>query len=151
MGVDLSNTTKLHPLTSEVLILSLVWKPIAMTIGIVGNTIIAKFTLISARGKYKGIPTASSYLIGSLAVADLLNCVTFYPIWIAEFTRTMRDVDSNQMVFCKFSRCTSWMLLSVSVANLLLTTLDRYIYITKPLKYPQIVTNRRTKISIAGM
>ena len=43
------------------------------------------------------------------------------------------------------------MLLSVSVANLLMTTLARYSYITKPLKYPQLFTNRRAKISISGI
>ena len=43
----------------------------------------------------------------------------------------------------------AWALLFASVATLLAITVDRYLYIVKPLKYPLIVTKRRVFLAIA--
>ena len=95
--------------------------------------------------------TATSYLVGNLAVADLLMCLIFYPIWIIVFLQTMLHIDNDQDLFCKLSRSTSWSLLFASVATLLAITVDRYLYIVKPLKYPLIVTKRRVFLAISGI
>ena len=39
----------------------------------------------------------------------------------------------------------------VSVATLLAITVDRYLYIVKPLRYPQIVTHRRVFLAVSGI
>ncbi len=91
----------------------------------------------------------TSYLVGNLALADLLVCLTFYPIWITEFIQTILNIDSDQDLFCKLSRSSLLALLFVSVGTLLFITVDRYIFIVKPLKYPLIVTKERVKNIVA--
>ena len=117
-----------------------------MIIGVLGNIVVIIYTIFVSKEK-----TATSYLVGNLALADLLVCLTFYPLWISEFTQTILNIDSDQDLFCKLTRPTSWALLFASVATLFAITLDRYLYIAKPLKYPFIVTKRRVFRTIAGI
>jgi hypothetical protein len=119
--------------SNNVLLFSVVFKFIAMIIGVLGNIIVIIYTILLSKEK-----TATSYLVGNLAVADLLMCLIFYPIWIIEFLQTMLHIDNDQDLFSKLSRSTSWSLLFASVATLLAITVDRYLYIVKPLKYPLI-------------
>jgi hypothetical protein len=117
-----------------------------MVIGALGNiTVIIYSISIRKEG------TATSYLVGNLALADLLMCLTFYPLWIIEFILTMLHIDSDQDLFCKLSRSSSWALLFASVASLLAITVDRYFYIVKPFKYPLIVTKRRVFLAVVGI
>ena len=131
---------------SKILLPSIVFKFIAMIIGVLGNIAVIIYTIFSSKEK-----TATSYLVGNLALADLLVCLTFYPIWIIEFIQTILNIDSDQDLFCKLSRSTIWSLLFASMATLLAITVDRYLYIVKPLKYPLIVTKRRVFLAISGI
>jgi hypothetical protein len=131
---------------SQILLPSIVFKFIAMIIGVLGNITVIIYTIFSSKEK-----TATSYLVGNLALADLLVCLTFYPIWIIEFTQTILNIDSDQDLFCKLSRSTIWSLLFASMATLLAITVDRYLYVVKPLKYPLIVTKRRVFLAISGI
>ena len=131
---------------SKILLFSIVFKCVAMIIGVLGNIVVIIYTIFVSKEK-----TATSYLVGNLALADLLVCLTFYPLWITEFTQTIFNIDSDQDLFCKLSRPTSWALLFASVATLFAITLDRYLYIVKPLKYPLIVTKRKVFRTIAGI
>ena len=117
-----------------------------MIIGVLGNITVIIYTIVTSKQK-----TATSYLVGNLALADLLVCLTFYPIWIIEFTQTILNIDSDQDLFCKLTRPTSWALLFASVATLFAITVDRYLYIAKPLKYPLLVTKRRVFRGIASI
>ena len=112
---------------SDVLLFSVVFKFIAMIIGVSGNITVTIYTIVLNKDK-----TVTSYLVGNLALADLLVCLTFYPIWIIEFIQIMLNIDSDQDLFCKLSRSTIWSLLFASVATLLAITVDRYLYIVKP-------------------
>jgi hypothetical protein len=123
-----------------------VFKFIAMIIGVFGNITVIIYTMFLSKEK-----TATSYLVGNLALADILVCLTLYPIWIIELIQTMLSIDSDQDLFCKLSRSTSWSLLFASVATLLAITVDRYLFIVKPLKYPLIVTKRRVFLAIVGI
>ena len=121
-----------------------------MVVGLFGNAtvlyIIYLFSHISQQKK-----TATSYLVANLAVADFLACLTFYPIWIIEFLQTILNKESDQHLFCKFSRSSIWSFLFASVTTLLAITLDRYLYIVKPLKYPMIVTRGRVFKAISAI
>ena len=141
-----NNSTHFATVPSEILLLSIVFKFIAMSIGVLGNITVIIYTTLLSREK-----TATSYLVGNLALADLLVCLTFYPIWIIEFILTILNIDSDQDLFCKLSRSTIWSLLFASMATLLAITVDRYLYIVKPLKYPLIVTKRRVFLAISGV
>ena len=141
-----NSTINLSTVSSEILLFSVVFKFIAMIIGGLGNITVIIYTIFLNKEK-----TATSYLVGNLALADLLVCLTFYPIWIIEFIQTILDIDSDQDLFCKLSRSTIWSLLFASLAILLAITVDRYLYIVKPLKYPLIVTRRRVFVAIVGI
>ena len=116
-----------------------------MIIGVLGNMTVIIYTIFTSKEK-----TATSYLVGNLALADLLVCLTFYPIWIIELILTLLNIDSDQDLFCKLSRTSIHALLFASVAILLAITVDRFFYIVKPLKYLLIVTKRRVCVSIDG-
>ena len=141
-----NNSTVSIVIPNNVLLCSLVFKFIAMIIGVLGNVTVIIYTIFSNKEK-----TATSYLVGNLALADLLVCLTFYPTWIIEFIQTMLNIDNDQDLFCKFSRATAWAFMFASVATLLAITVDRYLYIVKPLKYPQIVTHRRVFLAVSGI
>ena len=117
-----------------------------MIIGVLGNVTVLIYTIFFNKEK-----TATSYLVGNLAFADLLMCLTFYPTWIIEFIQIMLNIDNDQDFFCKFSRATTWTFMFASVATLLAITVDRYLYIVKPLRYPQIVTHRRVFLAVSGI
>ena len=140
------NGTVFHAIPNNVLLGSVVFKFIAMIFGVLGNTTVVIYTIFSNKEK-----TATSYLVGNLALADLLLCLTFYPIWIIEFVQIILNIDSDQDLFCRFSRATILALMFASIATLLAITADRYVYIVKPLRYPQIVTYRRVFLAVAGI
>ena len=141
-----NNSINFSTLPSEVLLPSIIYKFVAMIIGFLGNIAVLIYTIFISKEK-----TATSYLVGNLALADLLVCLTFYPIWSVEFIKTILNIDSDQDFFCKLSRSTICTLLFASVFTLLAITVDRYLYIVKPLKYPLIVTKRRVFTAISGI
>lgn len=132
-------------ISSEVLLLSIVFKVIAMLLGIIGNASVIIYTVFVNKEK-----TASSYLVANLALADILMCLTT-PIWIAEFVKTLLDIESDQDLFCNLSRSTIWALLFASASSLIAITVDRYLYIVKPLRYAVIVKMQRVFVSILAI
>ena len=141
-----NNTTAFHTISNNFLLASVVFKFIAMIIGVLGNVTVIINTIFSSKEK-----TATSYLVGNLALADLIVCLTLYPAWIIEFIQIILNIDSDQDLFCKFSRATVWAFMFASIATLLAITVDRYVYIVKPLRYPRIVTYRRVFVAVAGI
>ena len=125
---------------------SIVFKFVAMIIGVFGNVTVIIHTIFLSKEK-----TATSYLVGNLALADLLVCLTFYPIWIIEFIQTLLNIESDQDLFCKLSRSTLRTFMFASAATLVAITVDRYLYFAKPLKYPLIVTRRRVFLAVSGI
>ena len=117
-----------------------------MIIGVLGNITIIIYTIFISTEK-----TVTSYLVGNLALADLLVCLTFYPIWMIEFIKTILNIDSDQDLFCKLGRSSIIALLFASVASLLAITVDKFFYIVKPLKYALIVTKRRVLVAMVGI
>ena len=111
--------------SNNVLLFSVVYKFIAMIIGVLGNTTVIIYTILSDKEM-----TATSYLVGNLALADLLMCLTFYPMWIIELIQAVLNIDNDQDLFCKLSRSTMYSLLFVSVATLLALQLSVFIHYT---------------------
>ena len=141
-----NNATVSNTISNNVLMCSIVFKFIAMVVGVLGNVTVIIRTIFFNKEK-----TATSYLVGNLAFADLLVCLTFYPIWIIEFIQIMLNIDNDQDLFCKFSRATMWAFMFASIATLLAITVDRYLYIVKPLRYLQIVRHRRMFLAVSGI
>ena len=68
--------------SNQVLLCSIVFKFVAMLIGVCGNIAVIIFTRTSKFWSKE--KTETSYLVGNLALADLLMCLTLYPAWIVE-------------------------------------------------------------------
>ena len=141
-----NSSTNNSMVTREILTSSVMYKFIAMIIGVLGNITVIIYTSFINKEK-----TATSYLVGNLALADLLVCLTFYPIWIIEFILTILNIESDQDLFCKLSRSSIHALLFASIATLLAITVDKFFYIVKPLKYPLIVNKRRVFVAMLGI
>ena len=141
-----NSTAVFNAIPNNVLLCSVVFKFIAMLIGILGNVTVITHTIFSNKEK-----TATSYLVGNLALAYFLVCLTFYPTWIIEFIHIIRNIDSDQDFFCKFSRATMLAFTFASTATLLAIIVDRYLCIVNPLRYPQIVTHRRVFLAVSGI
>ena len=139
-NASLTKPVSIHTLPSVLLLSSIVFKFFAMIIGIVGNLTVIFYTIFLSKEK-----TATSYLAGNLALADLLVCLIFYPVWITGFIQTILSIESDQDLYCKLSRSSLLALLFVSVSTLLFITIDRYFFIVKPLNYPLIATEKRVK------
>ena len=135
--------------SDQVLLISILFKFVAMFIGVCGNIAVIILTRTSKFWSKEKIE--SSYLVGNLALADLLMCLTLYPAWIVVFILILLDVQSDQLMFCKFSRSFTCSLQFALVASLLAITVDRYIFILKPLKYPLIVTRKKVFASILAI
>lgn len=141
-----NSTTAFFPISTDVLLYSVVFKFVAMIIGVLGNVTVIIYTIFFSKEK-----TPTCYLVGNLALADLLMCLTFYPTWIVEFLQFILNIDSDQDLFCKVSRSMAQPLLFASIGTLLAITIDRYLYIIKPLKYVVIVTRRRVFFAVLGI
>ena len=89
-----NNTTALNTISSNVLLCSVGFKFIAMIIGILGNVTVIIHTFLLTKEK-----TATSYLVGNLALADLLVCLTFYPIWIVELIQVILKLITIRICF----------------------------------------------------
>ena len=141
-----NSTAVFNAIPNNVLLCSVVFKFIAMLIGVLVNVTVISRTIFSNKEK-----TATSYLVKNLALAYILVCLTFYPTWIIELIHIIRNIDSDQDFFCKFNRATMLAFTFASTATLLAIIVDRYLYIVKRQRYPQIVTNRRVFLSVSGI
>ena len=95
--------------------------------------------------------TQTSYFVTNLALADLLTCLSAYPIWIAEFALLLFKKGTINVFLCKFNSTVSLVFLFVSTLTLLSIALDRYLFISRPLKYPLMMTWKRTYAIILGI
>ena len=139
-NMNVNNTTKseIFPLTSTHLVALMIVKCFCLVSGALGNLGVIIYNLYMNNNK-----TQSSYFVANLACADLLVCLAIYPTWIAEFAMIVDGSESDQGFFCRFY-ATGFLLVFASTLTLLAITLDRYLFISYPLKYPLIMTWGRT-------
>lgn len=88
--------------------------------------------------------TATNFLILSLAVSDLLVGVLLMPVEII-YIESCWFLGDN---ICIFYYVVDYIITSASVANMVLLSLDRYIAICDPLRYPNKVTKRTAQIYV---
>ena len=141
-----STTEKIEPSSSTfVLVLLLGLKCICLVCGVLGNLGVIIYNVYNAYNR-----TQTSYFVVNLAFADFLACLTIYIPHIAEFVKILLDIESNETFFCKFTYTAGSLFVCVSTLTLLAITVDRYLYIKFPLKYPAMMTWRRTYTILLG-
>ena len=90
--------------------------------------------------------TSTTYFVVNLAISDIIVCLTFFPLWLVKYVSTLANIESTMKLICEIGITSSFTSVALSIANLLTITGDRYMLITKPLKYPMIVTSKRIRI-----
>ena len=111
-----------------------------LLLGILGNVGVIIYNIFMNNAK-----TPTTYFVTNLAVCDIIVCCSFFPTWIVKSSQILGgpEVGSATMI-CKISVASSGTSVMLSVANLLAITIDRFIFISRPLKYPVIMTWERT-------
>ncbi len=89
----------------------------------------------------------TNHFIASLAISDLMVAVFLVPVNIYSTLRN-ESLCSNPRL-CRYYVTMDNISFVASITNLVVITADRYIAITRPYRYQEIVTNRRSKIAIA--
>ena len=114
---------------------------LCIIVGILGNVGVIAYNIFMNNCK-----TPTTYFVVNLAISDIVVCLTFFPPWLVKYISILEGVDSNFKLICKIGMTSSSASIALSVANLLAITADRCMFITKPLKYPKIMTWKRTHI-----
>ena len=117
------------------------WTVVFLPVGVVGNSAVIIYNIFLNHDK-----TQSSRLLTNLAVADLLVCLAIYP---AKTVRAFYNQQTKDNEYFKNFHLIYFASLFLSIMFLLVITIDKYLYIAKPLKYPMIVTKRRIFILIS--
>ena len=122
-------------------------------IGLIGNFLVCLTIL-----RVKFLQDLTHYLILNLAISDLLTCLMFLTHRVLERADLHQQLDPSivgasvyMFVYCHliFSGYLFYSFSYVSVYNLLIITLERYIVIVYPLRYVQFYTKRRACLAIA--
>ena len=114
-----------------------------LPIGVVGNSAVIIYNIFLNHEK-----TPSSWLVTNLAVADLLVCLAVYPAKILSLFYD-QQTKNNEYLKNFHLKITYFASIFLSIIFLLVITIDKYLCIAKPLKYPMIVTKRRIFILIS--
>lgn len=91
------------------------------------------------------LQTPTNIILLSLAVSDLLVGAAVMPVAITVFQNCM----ILRRIVCVLQLLLSFILTSASVGNMVLISVDRYLAICYPLRYPLILTTDRVKISVS--
>ena len=142
----INSTNEEQPLPPRILVGLIAFKCVCIVVGVLGNLSVIIYNVFLNHDK-----TPTSFFVVNLAITDVFACVSIYPIWIVEFAQILNHIDADETVFCKISSPTGILAVSLSILTLLAITLDRYIFLTWPLKYPTIMTWPRTYLLVAAI
>ena len=136
-----TNSTSDYLLSSGFSIGMMLFICVCIIIGVIGNVGVISYNVFMNHSK-----TSTTYFVVNLAISDTIVCLTFFPPWLVQNISILANIESDMKLICKIGITSSCTSVALSVANLLAITGDRYMFITKPLKYPIIVTSKRIRI-----
>ncbi|XP_028840426.1 alpha-1A adrenergic receptor [Denticeps clupeoides] len=123
--------------------------PLGMVLGafivfaIVGNILVI---LAVVCNRHLRIPT--NYFIVNLAIADLLLGTTVLPV---SATLEILDYWVFGRIFCDVWAAVDVLCCTASIMSLCVISIDRYIGVRYPLRYPAIVTEKRALLAMLGV
>ncbi|XP_078380517.1 histamine H2 receptor-like [Oculina patagonica] len=128
--------------SSTTVTVSTVALAVVMVLALLGNTLVC-FAFYHSTN----LRCVTNIFIVSLAMTDILVASVSIPIWLViqntECINTWKACDPILMAFWK---CLDILFSTASIMNLCAISCDRYIAITSPLRYSQIITKTRALI-----
>ncbi|EDO35409.1 predicted protein [Nematostella vectensis] len=128
-----TGTLELSP-KPEIIVFSII-NMIFSAAGTIGNTVVCIVIFANV-----DLHTVTNYFIFSLSIADLLVCTVAQPMYVASL---LGFVDGR---FVSIRRMFAFVSVLASVSNLWAVTVDRFLAISSPLKYPRRLSVARTKL-----
>ncbi|XP_067255207.1 trace amine-associated receptor 13c-like [Chanodichthys erythropterus] len=108
-------------------------------------TVFLNLLVIISISHFKKLHTPTNLIILSLAVADLLIGLFVMPVDAIKLIETCWYFGDT---FCGLFMIIMGVLSSISLSNLVLIAVDRYVAVCHPLLYPQKITMTKTLVSI---
>jgi hypothetical protein len=140
-----SNSTDDYLPSLGFFIAMIIFASLCIIVGIIGNIGVIAYNIFMNHSK-----TPTTYFVINLAISDIIVCLTLFPPWLVEFVSILKSTSiMKHRLFCKIEMTTTFTCIALSVGNLLAINVDRCIFITKPLKYPGIMTWKRAYILLA--
>ncbi|XP_078142287.1 trace amine-associated receptor 13c-like [Centroberyx gerrardi] len=107
-------------------------------------TVVLNLLVIISISHFRQLHTPTNLLLLSLAVSDLLVGLLLMPVEIL----LMESCWFLGDLICALFYYASFIIISASVGNMVLISVDRYVAICDPLCYPTKITQRRIKIYV---
>ena len=120
---------------------------IVMVLALLGNTLVC-FAFYHSTN----LRCVTNVFIVSLAMTDILVASVSIPIWLViQNTECINTWMACDPILMAFWRCLDILFSTASIMNLCAISCDRYIAITSPLRYSQIITKTRAMIVLIGL
>ena len=116
---------------------------VVIIFAVFGNTLVCLACMMSKR-----LQSFTSAFIISLAVTDILVGAVSMPVWLS-VNLTGKPDAVNFSTFYKAWLCFDIVCGTASIMNLVFISIDRFLAVNHPLRYPIIVTRNRIAIGIA--
>lgn len=116
---------------------------VTIIIAVFGNTLVCLACVISKR-----LQSFTSAFIISLAVTDILVGLISMPIWLSVNLTGKPDAVNFPSIY-KAWLCFDIVCGTASIMNLVFISLDRFLAVNHPLRYPIMVTRNRIAVGIA--
>lgn len=140
-----SNSTKYSvAFTSTTVAVSTMAFAVVTVLALLGNTLVC-FAFYHSTN----LRCVTNIFIVSLAITDILVASVSIPIWLViQNTECINAWLACDPILMKFWRCLDILFSTASIMNLCAISCDRYIAITSPLRYSQIITKTRAIIAL---
>ena len=132
------------PLSDEYFFTLAAFKCVFFLLGTVGNVLVLMYHAFVNRDK-----NPTSYFVSNLALADLVVCLTMYPIGIANIVFLIYGIEGLPNLLCMAAYLCRALSVALSALALLAVTYDRYVFIVHPLHYSSIMTSKKTSMILA--
>ncbi|XP_039546276.1 trace amine-associated receptor 7c-like [Pimephales promelas] len=108
-------------------------------------TVFLNLLVIISISHFKQLHTPTNVLIFSLAVADLITGLILMPV---QGMKLIEPCWYFGQIFCSLFPLIFYVVLTASLGNMIIISVDRYIAVNDPLRYPLKVNNNRIVVSI---